>query len=105
MTQGGFCGTLGYALVLPVRKSGFRAGFRPGSSRESFKIGRRADFEASPIRVRPRSGLEAGVPVRKHVLRNIEYQRDSRMSAVLFFWWCLQLLAGDTALEVRLKLR
>ncbi len=28
-----------HAIVLPGRKSGFRAGFRPGSIRESFKIG------------------------------------------------------------------
>ena len=31
--------TLCYAIVFPDRKSGFRAGFRPDSSRESFKIG------------------------------------------------------------------
>ena len=28
-----------YAIVLPGRKSGFRAGFRPDSNRESLKIG------------------------------------------------------------------
>ncbi len=32
-------GTLCYAIVLPGRKTGFRAGFRPDSSRESLKLG------------------------------------------------------------------
>ncbi len=32
-------GTLLYALMLPGRKSGFGAGFRPVSSRESLQIG------------------------------------------------------------------
>jgi hypothetical protein len=44
--------TLGYAIMLPGRKSGFRAGFRPDSDRENLKIGpagRRADVEAFPI--------------------------------------------------------
>ncbi len=40
-------------VVLPGRKSGFRAGCRPDSNRESLKIGpaagRRADFETFPI--------------------------------------------------------
>ncbi len=31
--------TLCYAIVLPGRKSGFRAGFRPDSTRENIKIG------------------------------------------------------------------
>jgi hypothetical protein len=46
--------TLWYAIMLPGRKSGFRAGFQPDSSRESFRIGpagRRADFEVFPIKI------------------------------------------------------
>ena len=45
-----------YAMVLPGRKSGFRAGFRPDSSRDSFKIGPPAGRR--PIG-RPISGPEA----------------------------------------------
>ncbi len=58
-----------YALVLPDRKSVVRAGFRPDSTREALKMalrGRRADFEAFPTRIRPKSGPEARFPARKH---------------------------------------
>ncbi len=58
--------TLGYAIMLPGRKSSFRAGFRPHSNRESLKAGRRADVDAFPIRMRPKSGPEARFPARKH---------------------------------------
>ncbi len=55
--------TLCYAVMLPGRKSGLRAGLRPDSSRESLKIGspagRRADFEAFPMC--SRTGGEARV--------------------------------------------
>ncbi len=44
--------TLCYAIVLPGRKTGFRAGFRPDYCRERLKIcppaGRRADFDVFP---------------------------------------------------------
>ncbi len=57
---------LGYAIVLPGRKSSYRAGFRPDHSRETFKIG-------PPTGPRPAGGpivrfsrLESGRnPVRK----------------------------------------
>jgi hypothetical protein len=58
-----------YVIVLPSRRSGFRAGFQPDSNREGLRIGlsagRRADFEVFPTRVRPKSGPEARFPVRK----------------------------------------
>ncbi len=52
-------------VVLPGWNSDFRAGFWPDCYREGLKIGppagRRADFEAFPIRLRPKSGpLPAG---------------------------------------------
>ncbi len=58
-----------YAIVLPGRKSGVPARFRPDSSRGSFKIGppkagRRADFEVFPIKIWPKSGPEARFPAR-----------------------------------------
>ena len=59
-----------YAVVLPGRKSVFRAGFRPDSNRESIKIGpsagRRSDFDAFPTRILPKSGPEDRFPARKH---------------------------------------
>ena len=66
--------TLRYAIVLPGQKSGFRAGFRPDSNRESIKIGPPAGlrpgggaiFEALPTRIRPKSGPEARFLARKH---------------------------------------
>ncbi len=61
--------TLCYAIVFPGRNSGLRFGFRPDSSRESFKIGppagRRAEFEAFLIGIWPKSGPEARFPARK----------------------------------------
>ncbi len=52
-----------YAIAPPGRKSGLRAGFRVDSMREILKIGppagRRADFAAFPIWIRPKSGPEA----------------------------------------------
>ncbi len=59
-------GTLCYAIVLPGRKSGFRAGFRQDSIRESLKIGPPAGFRPAggPILKLPR--LESGRnPTRK----------------------------------------
>ncbi len=55
-----------YAVMLLGRKPGFRAGFRPGSSRERLKIGPAADFEAFPMRIRPKFKPEARFPARKH---------------------------------------
>ncbi len=56
-----------YAIVLPGRTSGFRAGFRPVSGWESTNIGPLAGrmpsgFEVFPIRIRPTSGPEATEP-------------------------------------------
>ena len=62
--------TLCYAIVLPGRKSSFRVGFPPDSSLQSIRIGpstgRRTDFEALPISIRPKSGPEARFLARKH---------------------------------------
>ncbi len=61
-----FCCTLCYAIVLPGRKS--VSGTKSGSdcSVDGYKIGppavRKADVEAFPIRIRPKSGPEARVP-------------------------------------------
>ena len=56
--------------MLPGQNSGFRAGFRPVSLRENLKIGppagRRADSEAYPIRLRPKSDPEARFPGQSH---------------------------------------
>ncbi len=58
--------TLCYAIMLPGRKSGFRAGFRPDYNRENLKIG-------SPAGLRPAGGpilgfsqLESRFQARKH---------------------------------------
>ncbi len=52
--------TLGYAIVIPGRKSVFRAGFQPDSNREKFKIGHAAGLRpaGAPILMfsRPTSG-------------------------------------------------
>ena len=68
--------TLYYAIVLPGRKSAFRAGFWPDCYRgESTDIGppaglrpagRRADVVSFPVAVRPKSGPEARFSARKH---------------------------------------
>ncbi len=67
--------TLCYAIMLPGRKSSFRVGIRPDSNRESLKIGpaaglgpagRRANFQAFLIRIRPKSGVGHRFPARKH---------------------------------------
>ncbi len=51
--------TLCYALVLPGRKSAFRAGIWPDCYREITEIG-------SPAGLRPKSGPEGRFPGRKH---------------------------------------
>ncbi len=56
-----------YAIMLPGRQSGFRAGFRLESIREGLtiappKAGRTVDFDAFPIRIWPNLG-------RKHDFR------------------------------------
>ncbi len=60
--------TLCYAIMHPGRKSCFRAGFRKPQKRPSGlpKAGRRADFEALPARIQPKSCPEARFPARKH---------------------------------------
>ncbi len=60
--------TLCYAVVLPGLKSAFRAGFRPDCYRESSrpKAGRRADFCVFLVVVRPKSGPEGRLAVRRH---------------------------------------
>ncbi len=68
--------TLGYAIMFPGRKSGFRAGCRPDSIRENLKIclpaGRRHDFKPFPTRLKPKSNSAARFRARKHYrcLRN-----------------------------------
>ncbi len=54
--------TLCYAIVLPRRKSGFGGGLRPKLGKP--KAGRRADFEAFPTRIRPKSNRETRFPAR-----------------------------------------
>ncbi len=64
---------LGYTIVLPGRKSGFRAGFRPYSNMENIKIGPLAGrrlaggpiLRLSLLESWPKSGPEAGVPALK----------------------------------------
>ncbi len=53
-----------FAVVLPAQESGFRAGFRPDSNRESFNFD--LDFEAFQSRIRLNSGPETRSPARKH---------------------------------------
>ena len=58
--------TLGYALLLPGRKSGFRAGFKPDSNRESVKIGPPAGRRPAGLPMLRLSLLESGRnPARK----------------------------------------
>ena len=59
-------GTLCYAIVLPGRKSGFRAGFRPDSSRGNLKIGPPAGLRPAGGPILMLSRLESGRnPARK----------------------------------------
>ncbi len=58
------------------RKSAFRAGFWPDCYRESTDIGRRADFEAFPVAVRPKIQLGRPICGPEALLRNIEYTGD-----------------------------
>jgi hypothetical protein len=54
-------------VVLPVQKSGFRAGFRPDANRENLKIGPPAGLRTDGGPVSRLSGLESGLnPSRKH---------------------------------------
>ena len=90
--------TLCYAIVLPGRQSGVRLGFRPDSSRENLKIstpaGRRADFEAFPIRLRPGSPISGP----EAVLCNIMYVQRPRLSIV---WPVLELIQIKTVYRSR----
>ena len=62
--------TLCYAIVLPSRKSGFRAGFRPDSNRESLKSSPPAGRRPAGLKQRPQRpdrAAEPGlVPPRRH---------------------------------------
>ncbi len=80
--------TLCYAIVRPGRKSGFRAGFRPDSGRESLRIcplaggpkaGRMAALHAFPIRIRPKSCPEARFPAGSAIAKpNVIYSLSRR---------------------------
>jgi hypothetical protein len=62
--------TLCCSIVLPGRRSVFRAGFRLDSCRENSgrrKASRRAYIAVFPFRVRPKSGPEDRFPARKHL--------------------------------------
>ena len=62
----GFLGVVCYAIVLPGRKSGFRAGFRLDSNRESIKIGPPAGRRPAGKPISRLSRLESGRnPARK----------------------------------------
>ncbi len=52
--------TLRYAIMLPGRKSGFRAGFRPDSNRESLKFGPSAGLPQLEPRRNPAENLISG---------------------------------------------
>ncbi len=83
----GLPGSLCCAMVLPGRNPAFRAGFRPESSREGFKIGlpagREADFDVFPIRIRPKSCPGARFPARRqYILRNRGYTRNTHGARV-----------------------
>jgi hypothetical protein len=76
--------TLFYATVLPGRKSGFRAGFRPHSLWESLKIG-------PPAGERPAGGPILGLP-RLTSCRNPTRKPDFRPGSIVAypkvgFWW------------------
>ena len=63
--------TLCYAIVLPGRRSGFRAGrFLVGGDQNQLsgrpKAGRRGDFDAFPMGILPKSGTETRFHARKH---------------------------------------
>ncbi len=79
--------TLCYAIVPPGQQFVFQAGFRPDSHRESFKIGppagRRADFDAFRIRIRPKANPEARFPAQTHY-RCLRNKRPSEPYEFLF---------------------
>ncbi len=63
-------GALCYAIVLPCRTSGCRAGLWPDCCREGTEIGpsagRRANLHAFPVAVRQKSGTEVRFTAWKH---------------------------------------
>ncbi len=79
--------TLCYAIVLPDRKSGFRAELQQDYIREGFKIGPPAGlrpaggpiFEVFKFGIRPEPGPEARLPARKHYLRNVGKYEAGRL--------------------------
>ncbi len=68
--------SLSYAIVLPGRKSAFRAGLWPDCYRESTdgqpEPGRRANFSAFPVAVRQKYGAEGRFTNPEALLRNME---------------------------------
>ena len=62
-----------YAIMLPGRKSGFRAGFRPDSNRESLKIGPPAGRRPAGGPILTASRLESG----RNPARKPDFRRGS----------------------------
>ena len=60
--------TLCYAIVLPGRKSGFRAGFRPDSSRESIKIGPPAGRAGKSVRKTENKNHTKSITIQRVIL-------------------------------------
>jgi hypothetical protein len=67
--------TLGYAIVLPGWKSGFWAGLRPDSGRESFKIGHPAGLGPAGGPILRLSEFESG--------RNVARKPDFRPGSII----------------------
>jgi hypothetical protein len=71
-----------YAIVPPGRKSAFRAGFWPDCYRESTAIGpptgRRVDFGAFPVAVRPKSSPEDQLTARRRYCVTSDTMRDAK---------------------------
>ncbi len=67
--------TVCYAIVLSGRKSGFRAGFRPDSSRESLKIGPPAGGPILRLSQLESGRIKPGSPISnpEALLRNVRY--------------------------------
>ncbi len=75
--------TLCYTIMIPGRKSAFRAGFWPGCHRESTemgppagKAGRRADFGSFPVAVRPKTRPGRPIYGPEALARNIDQDNE-----------------------------
>ena len=68
-----------YAIVLPGRKSSFRAGFRPDSSRESIDIGPPAGFRPAGGPIFGLSRLESG----RNPTRKVDFRPGSTVAQVM----------------------